>query len=177
MPTRKPSAPRKPASLPLWDRARRALSNPWAQLLASALVAGLISYYTAMATVAPSQDRQARLEGAVQFALSTKTIAGLSADFISAINATGDLTTAKAALRREVAEQIAGLQGLSGLFGSDVITAATEYETALSAFAASINATTSAKEIGSWSTGFDGVVNSHERLKAAMLAELGMRKA
>lgn len=141
--------------------------------IAVTLVSALVSYGVAMLQVGPTQDRQAKLETTVQFALSTNGIVSLSSDFLAAIAGESDLSGVKAELRRELGIQLNSAQAILPMFGSGVRDAADRYMEEIQTFSAVIGTTENANSIGEWATALDRVVVAHSNLQGAMLGEVG----
>lgn len=140
--------------------------------LAATLISAAVSYGVAMIQVGPTQDRQAKLETTVQFALSTNGIVSLSSDFLGAITQDADLSSAKAELRRELGVQLNSAQSILPMFGPGVRDAADKYMEELQAFSAIIGRIDNALNIGEWAVALDQVVIAHGNLQGAMLGEI-----
>jgi len=142
--------------------------------VAAAAVGAPISYWVAMSTIAPSQDRQMRLEQVTEFSASADQFLSLGTQIVPRLNVGGDLSGAKVAIADASGQQSVTAEGLLSVFGPKVSVQAASYQAALANFVTTTNDLQGPEQIRDWAEAFDGVVTAQREFKMSMNSELGI---
>lgn len=140
-----------------------------------AMVSWPVSHNVAMSTIAPSQDRQMRLEQVVEFSQEADEFLSLGVKIIPKLNAKSSFNEEKIAIADASGRQAIKAQSLIDLFGSDIEQAATAYQTALEKFVKTTNNLQDPSGIKGWVEALDGVVTTQRLLKDRMYAKLDVK--
>lgn len=133
-------------------------------------------YLTYQAGIA-TQDRQAQQERIKQFEASTSQIIDASGEFITALNASKDLQSAKAKVRTAMAQQIHETEALRALINNGQPPALKSYQNAVTDFNDISQSLLSVKDIGVWSERFGRVLDLKKVLVEDIRSQLGFASA
>lgn len=143
--------------------------------VASAVVSLPVSYWVAVTTSAPNQDRQMRLEQATKFASGAGDFLNLGLQIVPRLNSQAPLDQTKIAIADESGKQAINAQALIEVFGPSLKTEASDYQTALNQFVRTTNRLKAADQIKEWATAYDGVVTTQNALTKRMYTILKVK--
>ena len=153
---------------------REFFEHPLVNMLSAALVGGLASLVVSMVTIAPSQDRQMRLERLTAFSDSSDSLLSLGTEFVTKLNAREDLNATKQAIGNASAQQAIASQAVLDVFGAAVKGPAESYQVALVDFASVTADVQGPSEVKQWVVAYDGVVRAQRALKDSMRERLSL---
>ncbi|TGT91723.1 MULTISPECIES: hypothetical protein [unclassified Mesorhizobium] len=145
--------------------------------LAAGVVSWPVSYFVAVSSMKPAQDRQMRLEQLKDFSKDADTFISLGTKVVSRINVSQPLDDVKVAISDASGLQAVNTQSLISVFGAEIQPAAEGYQDALNKFVTTTNSLHEPGQIKSWVEAFDGVVNAQIALKERIYSELDVKPA
>lgn len=154
--------------------------NSWRNWLAplsgvlSVLVSAGVSYWVAVATISPIQDRQMRIDKLDELATSSNQLLGLGAQVVVRLASEQGFDDLKGRINEASANQSAYVAELPTIFGRSVGEDVESYQMALGDFIKSTNAMKGPQDFKRWSVSFDGVVNATDRLKREIRPTIGV---